>query len=467
MYVLIDTHRGARSVLMFAAAYLAVAIVSLALTKGVSGIAAIWPASGVMLAAVLLLRRPERGWLYLAVFVASVFANKVIGGTLWSAVAFSCANIAEAWLARLLILRFCEPAGNLANPRNILLASIAAAIAALFSAAIASALTLAFGPEFILSWATTVFFGMMTIAPALLFLSADWERVKAENRMVMIVVVSGLVAISALTFWQNHLPLLWLPLAATGYATYRLGLTGAALSLLILALFAATHSAAGFALPGQIPADLGDTTFLQIYLIGVLVSILPLASLLETKNLMLEKLTEARNEALGRAMESQRIAETDGLTGVANRTKAMSVLNAAVAHSLAEGAALSILMVDIDHFKAINDRFGHAIGDQALVMVAREGQASSADGLFARIGGEEFLLILPGSDIARAKQIAETIQQRIRAIDWSFLGLDALTLSIGVTQHAGHQDASDLLATADYHLYAAKRHGRDCVRAAA
>ena len=467
MYVFIDRHRGHRRALLFAAAYLVTAIGALSLTSGVSGIAAIWPASGVMLAGVLLLERRARRWLYVAVFFASLVANTLIGSSLWIAAGFSVANIAEGWMGRRMVLRLCRPAGNVADARNIGLACIGAAIAAVFSAIVAAVLTANLNPGFLISWSTTVFFGMVTIAPALLFLSADWGNMQRQNQYALAAIACGLIIISAITFRQDSWPLLWLPIAATGVATYRLGLTGAAISLLILAIFVCMHSSAGIPLPGRIDEGVGDTVFLQIYLVGALVSVLPVASLLDSQRLMVAELTRLNDKAFEKASEAQRIAETDVLTGVANRVKATAYLADAVARAIAEGTPLSLMMIDVDHFKSINDRFGHVVGDKALIAVAGEGQAVTDEGLFARIGGEEFLLALPGRTVEEATVVAEQIQHLIRARDWTELGLDDLTLSIGVAQHSGTQDVSDLLAAADYHLYVAKRQGRDCVRAAA
>lgn len=468
MHPFINAHRGLRAAAIFIICYLVAAIAALSLTKGVSGIAAIWPASGVMLAGTMLLERKARRILFAGCFLASILANGAIGSPWLTAVAYGIANVAEAWIARFLILRFCRATPNIADPYNIFMAGTCAVLAALCSATVAAVLTGNYLPGFVGSWATTVFFGMVTVAPALLFISADWDRVKQHGMLHLIPVMACVVAISCLTFWQTTWPLLWLPVAVAAFATHRLGLTGAALSMLVLALNVAVHSSLGRSLPGQIPQHIGDATFLQIYLVGVLVSILPLAALLENQKSMLGQLAEAKQAADVKAAEAERIAATDSLTGVANRTRAMACLTHELARCAEEGKDFSLLMIDVDHFKSINDRFGHAAGDRALIRIAREGEAVAGErGLFARIGGEEFLLLMPGASVRDATSIAEEIQRRVRAIDWSDSQLDGLTLSIGVAQHEGKQSLSELLSAADERLYRAKSLGRDCVQAAA
>lgn len=450
-----------RSALLFAFAYLVAAIGALLLTKGSSGIAAIWPPSGIMLAGVLLLRGDARTTLYLGAFIASMVANAIIGTSLWASIAFSVANIAEAATARALILNFKQSSRDIASARNIITTGAAACVAAVLSALIASVLTSEFESGFLISWASTVFFGMITITPAILFIAIDIKE--HERSLVSIVSTTSLIVLSgAVAFWQTDVPLLWLPIAAAGFATYRLGLTGAAVSLLALAITGAVHSSAGLGVSGLDNSVVGTTLFLQIYLAGVLLALLPLAALLSKYQSIMADLVFARQSADLQATEARRLAETDALTGVANRGKIIECLRAEIAHAKATGRDLSILMMDVDHFKSVNDRFGHAKGDLALMAVANEGRAlAGRSGHFGRIGGEEFLLVLPGIGIDQAAEIADEMRFGVHHLDWVGHAMDPITLSIGVAQHAGMQDDASLLGEADGRLYAAKRAGRN------
>jgi two-component system, cell cycle response regulator len=166
----------------------------------------------------------------------------------------------------------------------------------------------------------------------------------------------------------------------------------------------------------------------------------------------------------------QRQATTDGLTGLANRAQLDAFLAEQFAAARASGRPLAVLMLDLDRFKAINDRYGHPVGDTVLRYVARLLRtAARAQDLAARYGGEEFALVLPGTTRATAAAIAETIR---RAIATKPVHTDggpsvAVTASIGVA--AMDADARFMLVpqfvkAADLAVYNAKHSGRNCVR---
>ncbi len=123
-------------------------------------------------------------------------------------------------------------------------------------------------------------------------------------------------------------------------------------------------------------------------------------------------------------------------------------------------------MIDVDHFKAFNDHYGHAAGDDCLCRVAHavDGVVTEVGGLAARYGGEEFLCLLPAADEAAAHAVAVRIQQSVAdlAIPHAASGSPGVvTLSIGVLTVRDHFDAASILATVDEYLYRAKRQGRN------
>lgn len=161
----------------------------------------------------------------------------------------------------------------------------------------------------------------------------------------------------------------------------------------------------------------------------------------------------------------QVVALQDELTGLYNRRYAMEVLSRELAYAHREGVALSVCYCDLDHFKELNDRFGHASGDLALRAFANLALSlvRSVD-YVARIGGEEFLLILAGSNADRARTIAERLCTGTRDIrDVTDTGVIRFTVSCGVTEYRSGEGAQGLLKRADEALYAAKRAGRDRV----
>ena len=159
----------------------------------------------------------------------------------------------------------------------------------------------------------------------------------------------------------------------------------------------------------------------------------------------------------------------DGLTGLLNRRAIEESIEAQIRRSQRSGEAFSVLMLDLDHFKSINDRFGHAVGDQALRHVAAVLLAGVRDvDDIARIGGEEFLALMPGATLEAATPVAERLREQLAAQP---LHLDgnaiAVTVSIGVAQWSeSADDVSRLLVRADAALYQAKQQGRNRVVAA-
>ena len=181
----------------------------------------------------------------------------------------------------------------------------------------------------------------------------------------------------------------------------------------------------------------------------------------------------ALNLRLGRLRrqrdEMQQLAETDSLTGLPNRRAGLRRLDELFARARQHGAPLSVAFVDIDHFKSINDEYGHEAGDRVL-MAAAEALRGAVRGPVeaARMGGEEFLVLLPGVGAHAAVQRMEALRGRLAA-QGSGLRMDGLVLtaSIGVASlQAGDADAAALLRRADGAMYVAKRSGRDQVQLA-
>lgn len=133
-----------------------------------------------------------------------------------------------------------------------------------------------------------------------------------------------------------------------------------------------------------------------------------------------------------------------------------------------ERRALSVMIGDIDHFKAINDRYSHAIGDAVLRMVADVLRAALRPGdLAARYGGEEFVMLLRDTGAAEAATLCERLRQAIAAADWQEIHPDlAVTISIGVCSDLGLDGPDGMIAAADARLYQAKAEGRNRVCAA-
>ncbi|WP_420224570.1 GGDEF domain-containing protein [Pigmentiphaga litoralis] len=191
----------------------------------------------------------------------------------------------------------------------------------------------------------------------------------------------------------------------------------------------------------------------------------------------LEALVHRRTQALRDAnVELERLATLDPLLGIANRRRLMDVARVLRQRAVEDASPLAVLMIDVDHFKAINDAYGHAYGDAVLCAIARSLQACvEGDALVARYGGEEFVMLLPGKTAADAACIAVQLQQ---AISTGTADLPALagaagqasgnactpTVSVGVAEWLTPEpNLEPALNRADAGLYRAKSSGRNQV----
>jgi diguanylate cyclase (GGDEF)-like protein len=188
-----------------------------------------------------------------------------------------------------------------------------------------------------------------------------------------------------------------------------------------------------------------------------------LSSLARTLNSMFAAIQKAKSELL-QAQESLRFhAEHDALTGVLNRRAVRDVLRKELSRCRREQNTLGVILVDVDHFKKINDHKGHAAGDAVLVTVVQRitSMLRTYDTL-GRYGGEEFLIVAPGCDLTVAQRLAERIRTIIsdEPVDLGD-GTINVTVSMGVTLGTAESDPEFLVAQADTAMYKAKRNGRN------
>lgn len=176
---------------------------------------------------------------------------------------------------------------------------------------------------------------------------------------------------------------------------------------------------------------------------------------------ILAHLEEARTEL-------RRLTSIDFLTGAATRAAFMERATAEWARALRYETPLSVVMLDVDHFKRLNDQHGHAFGDLALQAITKAVSAAIREtDLLARHGGEEFVLLLPMTDVHGAAITAQRVVEAVRAIRLVSpeLKVVPLTISAGVSTRSEQlQSLAGAIEVADVALYSAKAAGRDCVR---
>ncbi|MCJ7422373.1 GGDEF domain-containing protein [Sphingomicrobium astaxanthinifaciens] len=440
--------RALAQVATFSLLYFACAVAALFVTGGEDGIAAIWPASGVYIAALLLTGPTLRGPLVAGVAATSLAAN-LWGGVGWLvAVGYTVANILEGLVVwRVMGARRATP---FLTPATLLRFLVAILVGAIASTAMAALLSLNPSPTFLSSWATTVLLGMATVTPTIMFLVQDRRgrrRLTSPRAFAVLALVAGL---SVAAFAQTDYPLLFLPMAGLAFATFAIGVSGTALGIVIVTAVGSLYTAMG---EGPVSSAFASITsqvlYFQAYLVCLIASTLPLAVLL----------TRLGEEA-ERNLE---LAETDALTGLATRRKILARLDQAMQRAREEAGALSIAMIDLDHFKRINDRFGHERGDEILrTITAMMRDRLGAHGEIGRLGGEEFIVIFEGVWAHERLEVCDRLRRAAAERQWPADGPDTVTLSIGLADFSDRYTLpGEMLRAADTALYRAKDGGRN------
>lgn len=463
------------------------------------GIAVFWLPNGVLLAALLLV--PRRYWpLHLLLAVGAEIAADLPTFTLLQALGFAGVNVFECLLAAYLLERVARPF-RLDSLRHVAYFGayvlVASGLGGLVGASI-DALSGPAAPSFWIYWKIGWLgdgLGVLLITPLVL----GWlqraspftepRRLEAIALLALTLLIAGWVFSPAADLLETVLPrraFLLLPLAL--WVAMRFGIRGAAsMSLLIagIAITATLHDHGPLAL-GTPEATV---LLLQEYLAVLILPALALSALfqelrernarlqsretelraahdaLDRLNRELEARVEARTGEL--QLANQRLAELasiDPLTAISNRRHFLELARPEISRAKRQGLPLAVIMLDIDFFKSINDRFGHETGDKVLVALAATIRGALRGGdIFARLGGEEFVLMLPGQDFPEAVRLAERLRGLIAQNEVPGSG-EHITVSAGVAGLENDSDEiGDLLRRADLGLYRAKSEGRDRV----
>jgi diguanylate cyclase (GGDEF)-like protein len=455
---------------VFAAAF-ALAWASIALAPSDARAAIIWPVNGVMLAPMLRSLPTRWPWLAAAIMLGTSIAYWATGAAFMLALLLGLFSSAELLLASHILYRSFHGMPDLTQQGALIRFGLSAVILAPLAAVLPGALLLCELTnvpflELARIWYLSDALGLAVFGPLALSVrpGALLLLFGRENFTRTLMLFLLLAACTSLALYQSRYPLLYVIYPPLLLVVFRLSMPGVVIGVVIITILTIAFTAAGRGTFMLI--EHGDWTqrvlLIQVFIATTLATMLPVAAVLAQRN----RLTLALRASEERLTV---LSGSDPLTGLANRRS----FDAALEHNLARagrsGRPLSLLMIDVDHFKDFNDRFGHLCGDACLQRVAAAvaHHAHRPDDLAARFGGEEFAMILPDTDAQGAAAIAEGVRSFVKSNRGSSAAptCESVSVSIGVASVSGlgKISATQLIQAADNALYTAKHAGRDRV----
>jgi diguanylate cyclase (GGDEF)-like protein len=460
----------AGQILLLGAAYFGAAKLSLLLAIPPGYATAVWPPSGIALTALLLFG--QRMWP--GIWIGATLVNVTVASSLGTALVIGTGNALEALAGAWLLRRLVGIPRRFERGRDVVLfvatAAACCTIAATVGAtalAVAGAVPLSHLPSHWWTWWQGDLTGIIIVAPLLLNWSlrraAPWPQ---EKRLEAACFAVLLVAVTLFAF--NHGDALGTPASA-------FSLTFAIMPFMIWAALRFSPRVVTTAIAATCAFAIYYTvddlrTFPQDSLNESLLTLLAFISTMVVTGLVLSAVMEERKLAmdrLARALDALREqAMTDPLTGLYNRRYLVEFLQREWIRARRRESSLGVIMVDLDHFKRINDSFGHPAGDYVLSAVSAllRIHIRSSD-IVCRYGGEEFALVVPEASLVSMQRRAEEIRAAIARLELRYgeRPLGRITASLGVALFPDHADGPDsVLQAADEALYAAKDAGRDC-----
>jgi diguanylate cyclase (GGDEF)-like protein len=440
------------------AVYFGAAKAGLAFAFANASVTSIWPPTGIALAAVLI-------WGYRmwpAIAVGAFLANITTAGPVVSVLAIATGNTLEAVVGAFLLSHVAGFRPSLERVRDVVsLVVFAGLLSTVISATVGvtSLWTAGLVPDgqILPTWRVWWFGdlgGDLVVAPALLIFAArpalerrPWVRVEAVAVAVALVTVTTIAFSSRVSFaYVVIVIVLWIGLRFRQPGTAVAGLVASG-----IAIWATAHGRGPF-VGGSADAELlRAQLFVGVAMISGLVA---------------SALSAERRSAVERLRQ---LADHDPLTGVLNRRRFTEELDRWIAYSHRYGGQGAVLVIDVDHFKSINDAFGHGVGDQVLARLgALLRERVRGTDVVGRFGGDEFTVLLPRADVEQSVALATAVLDKMRSEGTvTMTGRPiGVTASIGVGRFGQSLalDSQQVLRDADVAMYEAKQAGRDQVR---
>jgi diguanylate cyclase (GGDEF)-like protein len=445
---------------------------AITLTRFEGGVAAIYAAGGLLTGTLLLTPRATWPWWFAASGLAQVGVRLLNDGTAWLALVLVALNLVESGIVAAWVRRKGDALGVGHTLGTMTRDAIASTIAAcLLCATIAATLLVGHiatrWPITWLIWFSTHLTGMSVTAT--LTVCALQPRIgllgRPGRRVEFALCVALLVAVALFVFINSTYALLFVTYLPLMFLVWRHGFSGMMVGVVILAGasgLAAARLSGPFALLSH-SAPLALVLYWQVYVCAACMLAYSTAVAIAQQRRLERRLqkSEARYREL--AEDADRLARMDSLTGLANRRQFDDVLAKAVTRAHRTRAALMLVSLDLDHFKQINDRHGHAAGDRVLQEFARRiGHTVYDVDLVARLGGDEFVVLV---EYTPTHEVGERIAAHLlEAMRRPFVveGVSLpVTVTIGVGLHHPVQSGDRLMALADEALYEAKARGRN------
>jgi diguanylate cyclase (GGDEF)-like protein len=443
------------------------------LSRQSEGVATIWLSNGLIFG--LLITQPKRRWLpyFLAGLCADTLADMLYGDPFRLAFGVSLANSVEVVSSCLLLTLYFESPLDLSKRKSLvgfLLVSVLGATAVTSALGAWWTLHLVPGPpwwQMFRTWYLGDMLGMAVLAPLVIMAQrpAFFSMFERKHLAHTLVVLTYSMLVTALVLMDSTDPLIFFMFPTFLLVAFRLGLPGTVVNIFLFTLMTI-----GFTIKGHGPLMLiaGEHMLLhriviaQVFAAVAIFTMFPVAALLEEKETLKNSLAESE-------ARYRRLAYVDELTGLPNRRAFNLQLEKAWTDATISGKDLALLILDADLFKQYNDSVGHLGGDACLRSIAQVTASivEAAKGFAARIGGEEFAVILPGTTQPRAREIAEEIRQRVAGLALAHpsspCGVQTVSLGMAVCAPLGDQAPIDLMKLADEALYSAKLAGRNQV----
>ena len=451
---------------LLAVVYFVAARLSLLLAIPPGYATAVWPPSGIALAATLLLGNR----LWPGIWLGAALANYTVSSSPALAVAMGTGNALEALAGAALIRHYIGVPRRFERGRDVVVFAAIAALSCTIAATVAVLSMATVGsvswPQFLPNWWTWWqgdVAGIIIVTPLILTWrlrrAAPWSRWK----MLEAACFGSLLVIVTLFIFSNdtqifsQFPLTFAILPFMIWAAFRFSQRIVTTAIAFVSAFAVDHT-----INGGGPFALWSLNESLLILLAFISTIVVTGLLLSA--LRIER-ARAMHELERTLIGLREQAITDPLTGLYNRRYLWEFLRREWVRAKRKDESLAVVMIDLDHFKRINDAHGHQAGDFVLVAVAGllRNQIRSSD-IVCRYGGEEFALVLPEASLESARLRAEHIRAAIKRLDLAHQGvpLGRITASLGGALFPHHADNPDsLIRAADEAMYEAKRIGRD------